>query len=147
MAHNNQLYYPNENNFDAEESSSAFKKRRSDIFSSSSSHHQPLNRTDIINHASILIDKLGKERDQQKAQLMGIDKNSTITTGRGSTEIGAVGTTSVAVIASPPTVINTAPMPAEDGGTAARTTAAMGISPAPLFAVGQPQVRRTMRPP
>lgn len=75
MAHNNQVYYTNDgaSKDDALVTShlleSTNKKPRTDSMQSTS-HHQPLNRTEIINHAAILIEKLAKRREEYKMELL-----------------------------------------------------------------------------
>ena len=73
ISHNNQVYLSHENQIMNE-----FKKRKiletstSSTTSTTNPHqqHQPLNRTDVIHHAAILIEKLHQQAEEQKAQFV-----------------------------------------------------------------------------
>ncbi len=108
MAHNNQVYYTNDgaSKDDALVTShlleSTNKKPRTDSMQSTS-HHQPLNRTEIINHAAILIEKLAKRREEYKMQLLAMQHQHAMIAaqqqqGENSAGVAAAG---VATAASP----------------------------------------------
>jgi len=72
IEHNNQVYFATEKASITEASSeSSFRKRRSSAGFNTSHHHQPLNRTEVINHATVLIEKLAAERDDVKMRMHG----------------------------------------------------------------------------
>ena len=133
MGHNNQVYCTNNENGSGTEP--AQKKSRTGE-KLSTSHHQPLNRTEIIIHAAVLMEKLSRKRDEQKAQLLAYQHHaaavttqtqggnmiSNTTADRGADHDG------VTIIATP-----TAP-PAKNTAE----SNAMNVSPSP-FATVLPQ--------
>lgn len=70
IEHNNQVYFAAEKAPTPlnEANDSAFRKRRTS--SSTSHHHQPLNRTEVISHATILIEKIASENADLKMKFM-----------------------------------------------------------------------------
>lgn len=70
MSHNNQVYFAASQ---SQQNDPTFRKRRSSAAprgSISTSHHQPLNRTEVINHAVLLIERLANESEQIQMELM-----------------------------------------------------------------------------
>lgn len=71
IEHNNQVYFATDKStMNDQGHDSSFRKRRSTGSTSTSHHHQPLNRTEVINHATILIEKLASESEELKLKMM-----------------------------------------------------------------------------
>lgn len=72
IEHNNQMYFATDRGSINESNDPTFRKRRSSTARapSTSHHHQPLNRTEIITHAAMLIERLASESEETKMKLM-----------------------------------------------------------------------------
>ena len=77
---------------------STFRKRRSNGSSTknaSTTHHQPLNRTEVINHAAVVIEKIATENTELKMKFMQLmmakNGNAPVTTGGDGEKGGEKG--------------------------------------------------------
>eukprot|EP00551_Chaetoceros_affinis_P007644 CAMPEP_0203665012 /NCGR_PEP_ID=MMETSP0090-20130426/2307_1 /ASSEMBLY_ACC=CAM_ASM_001088 /TAXON_ID=426623 /ORGANISM="Chaetoceros affinis, Strain CCMP159" /LENGTH=571 /DNA_ID=CAMNT_0050528443 /DNA_START=124 /DNA_END=1839 /DNA_ORIENTATION=- len=87
IEHNNQVYFASERGTINNSNDPTFRKRRSSTSRAptTSHHHQPLNRTEIITHAALLIERLAEERDGMNMKIMQVQHMSSNGDGNGNT--------------------------------------------------------------
>ncbi len=86
IEHNNQVYFATERGSINNSNDPTFRKRRSSTSRTpaTSHHHQPLNRTEIITHAAMLIERLAAESEESKVKMIQLQHMSNNGEGNGA---------------------------------------------------------------